>query len=93
MSDPAQDFPKEERRRLAAKSRREFPTFGSVERQQVTEEVHHWMLEIEKGGTPGKTVSLPPPPIPLSFHTYTRSRQPSYLAKVHAQTASKFKIW
>ena len=54
----SQDFPKEERRRLAAKSRREYPTFGSVERQQVTAEVHQRMLEMEKEGSPSKPVRM-----------------------------------
>lgn len=62
------DFPKEERRRLAALSRREFPKFGSLERQQVTQEVHQRMLEVETQASSPKsevedpqTKPLPPP--------------------------------
>lgn len=42
-----QDFPKEERRRLAALSRTEPPRFGTAERQLVTQSVHDQMLAAE----------------------------------------------
>jgi ubiquitin-conjugating enzyme E2 J1 len=43
----AQDFPKEERALLAAKSRAAPPHFGSPERQRVTDKVHAAMLAAE----------------------------------------------
>ncbi|KAG8370517.1 hypothetical protein BUALT_Bualt14G0125100 [Buddleja alternifolia] len=38
------DYPKEERRALAIKSREAAPTFGSTERQQLIDEIHEYML-------------------------------------------------
>lgn len=77
------DFPKEERRRLAAKSRREFPTFGSTERQQVTEEVHQRMLERESEGTPCSKETQSPqveslPAVPQSVSP-TTALEPSHV--------------
>ncbi|KXZ44643.1 hypothetical protein GPECTOR_64g137 [Gonium pectorale] len=42
----ALDFPREERRKLAARSRLEAPRFGSAERQRVIDEMHARMLAI-----------------------------------------------
>ncbi|GFQ01400.1 ubiquitin-conjugating enzyme e2 32 [Phtheirospermum japonicum] len=38
------DYPKEERRALAIKSREAAPTFGSPERQNLIDEIHEYML-------------------------------------------------
>ena len=46
-----QDYTKDERRRLAAKSRTEPPMFGSLQRQEVTRAVHQRMLDAEKAPT------------------------------------------
>ncbi|GFR40410.1 hypothetical protein Agub_g984 [Astrephomene gubernaculifera] len=43
-NSPLQDFPKEERRLLAARSRAEVPRFGSAERQRVIDDMHARML-------------------------------------------------
>lgn len=47
------DYPSEERRSLALKSRTEIPKFGSAERQKIIDELHHRMLEVhpEKGSS------------------------------------------
>eukprot|EP00877_Chromochloris_zofingiensis_P001444 jgi/Chrzof1/112/Cz01g03270.t1 len=43
-----QDFTKDERQQLAAKSRTELPKFGSASRQKVIEELHQRMLALDK---------------------------------------------
>ena len=42
-----QDFSKQDRQHLAAKSRSHIPTFGSTDRQQLSKELHDRMLARE----------------------------------------------
>ncbi|KAL3626590.1 Ubiquitin-conjugating enzyme E2 32 [Castilleja foliolosa] len=63
------DYPKEERCALAIKSRESAPTFGSLERQNLIDEIHKHMLS--------KAQSVPQNDNPSEVQTDDEEKQPS----------------
>ncbi|KAI3469293.1 hypothetical protein Pfo_025956 [Paulownia fortunei] len=72
------DYPKEERRALAIKSREAAPTFGSPERQKLIDEIHEYMLS--------KALPLPQGNQASQGHTHSEEIQQSSQNDVEGTT-------
>jgi len=80
------DCPKEERRKMAAKSREAAPRFGSAERQKLIDEMHMRMLAMpmRRGGASSSSTATTPAPAAAQAPTPQADAAPAQAAAAAA---------